>query len=80
METQYARLDELREVQPEIVKTLMAAPLREKNPVREVVIGFYAYGLWRSGYVRRRLFDIWVHQGWRTIPMEKAGRTASVKQ
>jgi len=70
-EVAYAKIDELRECQPEIVEALMKAPLREKNPIREVVVGPYAYGLWKSGYVRRRYVEIWKHQGWAPILMEK---------
>ena len=71
MEVSYARLDELEQYQPEIVKKLLESPLKDKNPIREVVVGPYAYGLWNSGYVRRRWVEIWKHQGWKTIPMEK---------
>lgn len=71
-EVDYTRIEELKEYQPEIASSLLNAPLREKNPIREIVIGFYAYGLWKSGYVRRRYVEIWKHQGWAPIPMEKA--------
>jgi len=71
METQYARFDELKEAQPEIAEKLMQSPLYPKNPIREAWIGPYVYGLWKSGYVRRRLFSIWLYQKWKTIPMEK---------
>ena len=72
MEVQYGRIDELEEYQPEIAKQLMEAPLNPKNPIREIVIEPYAYGLWESGYVRRRWTEIWNVQKWKTIPMEKA--------
>jgi len=71
MEVQYARLDELQNEQPEIAKALLNAPLNEKNPIREIVIEPYAYGLWKSGWVRRRWVAVWKYQKWRPIPMEK---------
>lgn len=71
MEVQYATLAELKESQPEIAQALMDSQPNPKNPIREVVVEPYAYGLWKSGYVRRRWVEIWKHQGWKTIPMEK---------
>ena len=71
MEVSHCRLDELQKYQPEIAKALLEAQLNEKNPIREVVIGYYAYGLWKSGYVRRRWINIWKFQKWKAIPMEK---------
>jgi len=75
MEVSYARLEEVLEYQPEVYKALMEAPVNKKNPIREAVVGPYAYGLWkpsRSGqYVRRRWVEVWKHQKWKPIPMEK---------
>jgi hypothetical protein len=72
MEVSYTTFDELKIYEPEIADALMNSPLREKNPIREVVLGYSAYGLWKSGYVRRRKVEIWKYQGWRGMPMEKA--------
>lgn len=67
----HARLEDVELQQPEIYEALMSSEPRLKNPVREVVVGPYAYGLWKSGHVRRRLVSIWKVQKWRAIPMEK---------
>jgi len=78
MEVTYTTLEELKIYQPEIAVELMNAPLsvyglRGKNPVLEIVIEPYAYGLWKqSRYVRRRWTQIWKHHGWKAMPMEKA--------
>jgi len=71
MEVSHTRLDELKIYRPDIYRALMNAPLNEKNPIREVVIGCYAYGLWKSNYVRRRWIENWKYQRWKAIPMEK---------
>jgi len=56
--------------EPEIAKHLKDA-IPNKRGLREWQDELYAYGLWPSGYVRRRLLDIWKVQGWKAIPMEK---------
>ena len=71
MEVQYARVEEVKEYQPEIYEALMGAPVNEKNPIREVVVGPYAYGLWQSGYVRRRWVDIWLIRAGRVFLWRK---------
>lgn len=79
MEVTYTKLEELKIYQPEIYALLMKAPLREKNPIREVVVKPYVYGLWKkSGYVRRRWHQIWKHHGWKAMPMEKANHKKRV--
>ena len=70
MEVDYARIEELEKYQPEIAEKLKAAK-PNKRGVREWQDEYYAYGLWPSGYVRRRYIEIWRVQGWRSIPMEK---------
>lgn len=80
MEVSYTTFEELKLYQPELAAALMNAPLNEKNPIREVVVGFCAYGLWKSGYVRRRQAEIWKFQGWRGIPMEKADHKGKKKK
>lgn len=79
MEVSYTRLAELQLKRPDLYQALMNAPLNQKNPIREVVVGPYAYGLWKrkgyaqaSWYVRRRRVTIWKYHGWKPIPMEKA--------
>lgn len=75
MEVSYARIEEVKEYQPEVYEKLMETQLNKKNPIREVVVEPYAYGLWKpskSGqYVRRRWVEVWKHQKWKPIPMEK---------
>jgi len=71
MEYQYAMFEDLAEYEPVIHALILAAPLRKKNPIKEITTETYAYGLWRSGYVRRRYIEVWKVQKWRSIPMEK---------
>ena len=70
MEVDHARIDEVELAEPDV-----ASPLKDAIPnrrgVREWQDELYAYGLWPSGYVRRRLLYIWKVQAWRAIPMEK---------
>ena len=70
MEVEYTRIDELEQYQPEIAKRLKEA-VPNKKGVREWQDKNYAYGLWPSGYVRRRWLEIYKHQGWKAIPMEQ---------
>ena len=70
MESEYARIDELEETFPLLAENLKKA-VPNKRGVREWQDGNYAYGLWPSGYVRRRDIEIWKFQGWKPIPMEK---------
>ena len=79
METTYTTIDELKEYEPTIYQALFDAPLKEKNPIKEVVTDVYAYGLWKSGYVRRRWLQIWKYHGWKAMPMEKANHNGKKK-
>jgi len=70
MEVDYTRIDELENYQPEIAEKLKSATADRKG-VREWQDENYAYGLWPSGYVRRRHIQIWKVNQWKSIPMEK---------
>lgn len=88
METTYTTIYELQSYQPEIaiallggmsfVETVECSKTTE-NPIRVAVIGNYAYGLWKSGYVRRRWRQIWIVHGWKAMPMEKANHKGKQK-
>jgi hypothetical protein len=70
MEMDYARIDDLEEAQPEIAKKLKDS-LPDRRGNREFQDQYFAYKLFKSGYVRRRFIEIWKIQRWKPIPMEK---------
>jgi hypothetical protein len=69
MECEYSTLEDLAYYFPEIAQKLKDAT-PNKRGLREFQDEFYAYGLWKSGYVRRRDIEIWKYQKWKAIPME----------
>jgi len=71
MEVEYSTIQDLEYYFPEIVKKLREAVPNNRG-LREWQDEYYAYGLWKSGYVRRRDIEIWKYQKWKAIPMEKA--------
>jgi len=84
METTYTKIEELPVYQPQIAIALLGGKSFEevieeskekKNPIREIQTKYYAYGLWKSGYVRRRRLVIWKSHGWKAMPMEKAKKS-----
>ena len=68
-EMDYTRIDELKLYQPELAEKI----LKQEPDARDRRVycdQYFAYGLWPSGYVRRRFIEIYKHHGWKGIPME----------